>query len=96
MRAGCNHAALIQDKNAVCFLHGRQTMRHNQGRTVAGQFIHCQLYCPFAFRIQRAGGFIQQKHRGIAQNSARYRNPLLLPTRQQNPALSHISVKTLR
>jgi len=37
MRTGCNHAALIQDKNAVCFLDGRQTMGHNQGRTVAGQ-----------------------------------------------------------
>ena len=67
MAAGFDDAAMFHHDNPVSPLHRRQPVRNYQCGTADHRRFQCTLHQAFGFRIERAGGFIEQEQGRILQ-----------------------------
>ena len=95
MCPGFDNGAFIHDQDAVSLEHRRQTVSDDQCRPPRHQPVERRLHQALALRIERAGGFIEQQQRRIAQNSAGDGNPLPLTSGKADTALAELCGKTL-
>ncbi len=83
MRSAFDDLALLHDKDLIGTLDRREAVRDGYHRPALDEFFARRLNVSFHLGIQRAGGFIEQKIRGLAQQSACYGYTLLLASKQK-------------
>src|SRR5574344_2094290 len=86
--------ALIKHYNVRKVLYGRKTVGNGYDYLVVSQCVYCLLYVFFADCVKCRGGFVEQKHFGISQNSTCNRQTLLLSSRKAASALAHNGLVT--
>jgi hypothetical protein len=95
MGPGLDHAALVDDIDAVGVLHGRQAVG-DQDRGAAGhQPLQRRLDLGLALGVERAGGLVEQQDRGVLQEGAGDGDALALAARQARPGLADDGVVAL-
>jgi hypothetical protein len=82
-----HHAPLFHHDDAVDPVHRREPLCDDDRRVPLHEMFQGILHQPFAFRLQGAGGYVQQQG-GIAQDLTRYSDALLLFTRQPHATFS--------
>src|SRR6266480_2247067 len=80
--APLDDAPFRQHDDEVGVLHGRKTMRDDEHGAVRHQAVDRLLHQPLRFGVERAGRFVENQDRGIAQQRACDRNPLALAAAQ--------------
>ena len=88
MRPDLDHTSLVEDDDAICILHRRQSMRDNDCRSPAHQRFQPGLHVPLRFRIERRGRLVQDQDRGVLQQGARDGDALALPAGQRDAAFA--------
>ena len=68
MGAFLDDAAMVHHQNAIGFENGGQSMGDDQRRAVAHDAFKGTLHRRFTFGVERAGGFVEQQDRRIAQD----------------------------
>ena len=81
MRALFGDPAIVEHHDPVSRAHCGEPVGDHQRGALRHQLVERLLHQLFAFGVQRAGGFIQQQDRRIAQQRASNRDALLLPAR---------------
>src|SRR5262249_15923001 len=66
-----DHAPPVHDDDAVCALDRGEAVRDDERRSAGHQSLQRELNGAFAFRVERAGGFVEQENGRIAQDRAR-------------------------
>ncbi len=89
MGAGFHDPARLHNDDPVGFQHRCQAMGNNKRGAALHQPVQGILDQLLAFRIQRTGRFVEQKHRRILQDGAGDGDALALSARQGNAALAH-------
>ena len=82
MTAFAHHPALIHHHDALELLDGGEAMGDHHGGAAHHQIGQALLHQQFILGIQRAGGFVQQQQRRIAQDGAGDGQALALAARQ--------------
>src|ERR1043165_1106793 len=88
MRAALDDAALGQHDDEVGVLHRREAMGDHEHGPVCHQAIDRFLHQPLRLGVERAGRFVENQNRWIAQQRARDRDALALAARQPRAALA--------
>ena len=101
VRALGDDAPLVEHDDARHPLDGGQAMRDDErgasALAAAGHEIgEPALHEPLVLGVERAGRFVEQQHRGVAQHGARDRQPLPLAARKRDATLAHARLVTLR
>ena len=96
MIAAGHHLALVYHHNALQALDGGETVGDDKRGAAHHQVGQRGLHQPFIFRIQRAGGFVQQQKRRVAQDGTGNRQALALAAGQSHAALAHQGIEALR
>ena len=94
MRPGRDDTTLIQHHDTIGFFDRGQSVRDDQRGARCAQLVHRRLHRTLAFRIKRAGGFVQQQYRRVAQDGTGNGNPLFLTTRKHRAALAQVFLET--
>jgi uncharacterized membrane protein YccC len=77
--------AVVKDDELIHSHDGAQPMSH-QGGAAVHELPQSLLDEDLAFRVQRAGGLVEQQDRRVAQDGAGERDPLALAAGQLDPA----------
>ena len=93
---GGGHTAFIEHDDAIRIQDGCEPVGDDQAGAALPQAFQRFLHQPFAFRIEGAGGFVQEKQRRVAENRTRDRDALALTTREPDPLLAEEGVETVR
>src|SRR5437899_9918140 len=93
VRAGFDHAAVVEDDDGVGPAHGGQAMRDHQRRAVLLETIEGGADGRLADRVQVRGGLVEDQDRRVLQERARDREALPLAARQPRAALAHDAVE---
>ena len=96
MRALRDDAAVVHDDDAVGLQHRREPMRDDDRRAPLHQAIERGLHQSLALGIERAGRFVEQQDRRIAQDGARDGDALALAAGKPRAALAEERVVALR
>ena len=86
VRALFDHAALVEDEDAVRVSQRAQTMGNRQGRPAAGQHTERLLDRFLRLGIHAAGGLIQNQDLGIVEQGPGDRDTLPLAAGEPRPA----------
>ncbi len=78
--ARVDNLAMVHDHNAVGQRDHARAMGDHEGSTVAGEFLQHLEDELFAFKVDLAGGFVEQEDFGVAENGAGERDSLPLAT----------------
>ena len=83
-RRAFQHRALVHEDDAVGHFAGKAHLVRDadHGHAVLGQIAHHQQHFAHHFRVQRAGGLVEQDHRWPQRQRTRDRHALLLAARQ--------------
>src|SRR5713101_3310771 len=73
-----DHAAVLDDEDAIGIHDGMQPMRDHDSRSSATEMLDGALHLPLGFGIERSGGLVQEDDRGILEQRARNRDALAL------------------
>ena len=85
--------AAVHHHDAIGGAYRRQPVSDHQRGAALHQPFERLLDQPLAFRVERAGRFVEQQDRRIAQQGPRNRQALALPAREPRPALSQKGVE---
>ena len=96
MRALFDRAALVHHHDAIRIAHGGKPMGDDQRGAPGAQAGQCLLHQRLVLGIQRAGRFVEQQDARVAQQGARERDALPLPTRQARAAGAQPRLVALR
>ncbi len=96
MRPLLRHGALGHHRDAVRVAHRRQPVRDHQRRAPLRQFRERGLDGALRFRVERAGRLVEDQDGRVLEEGAGDGHALLLPAREQHPALAHHRVEALR
>eukprot|EP00982_Pelagococcus_subviridis_P006280 30041-Pelagococcus_subviridis.AAC.11 len=88
MRPTLHDSSLVYDAYPTRVLNRAQAVRHDDDGVVRHHASESFLNDRLALRVQRARGFVQEKHGRVPHERARDRDALLLPPRQRRPALA--------
>ena len=69
VRALLNHAAMVEDVDAVGVAHGAQAVGDDEAGAMRHEMLQRLLNLPFGLGIDAGSGFIEQQNRWIAQQS---------------------------
>ena len=89
-------APLLDHNNIVGMADGRQAVGNDDGCFALCQAAEILLNGAFRFRIDRAGRFIQDQHRGVFQYGAGDAQPLALPPRKFDAPFPHNAFISIR
>lgn len=89
-------SAFSQDKNYICILHRRQSMRHYDHGTALAGALKRRLDEFLALRIQRAGSLVEQKDIWIANEGTSDGNALLLTAGKRHTTRADVGVVSFR
>ena len=93
MRALLDDPAIFQHHDPVSRAHRGEAVGDHQRGAALHQPVQGLLHQLLAFRIERAGRFVEQQDRRIPQQRASNGNALLLPARKLRPAFAKIGVE---
>ena len=96
MCAHVDDASAVHHHDAVGALHSGESMGDDEGGAPLHGLFERGLHSPFALRVERAGGFVQQQQRGVLQNGAGDADALALSAGQAHAAFAQIGVVALR
>ena len=96
VRARFHDAALVEHIQRVGIGDGGEAMGDDDGGAILHQAIERFLHLPLAFGVERAGRFIEQEDRGIAQHGAGNRDALALAAGKFQAAFADAGVVALR
>ncbi len=89
VRAGFHNPSVGDDENPIHVPHGGEPVSDDKRSAPSHQGFQRFLNQPFALRIQRAGGFVENEDGGILQDRARDGDALTLATGEFDPAVAH-------
>src|SRR5438034_1253975 len=88
VRSALDDFALLEHQNAIRPPRGGEPVRDDEGRASAGQTLQRVEDQSLRFRIQRAGGLVEDEDRRVPQKRACEGEPLALAAGQRRPALA--------
>ncbi len=88
MRAGFPDAAVVQDDDPVCILHGGKAMRDDDRRAVSHQLFKRIANQHLRFRVDAGGRFVQNQDFRVVGQGARKGKQLFLPHRKRGAPFS--------
>ena len=88
--------ARVHHHDAVGRAHGREAMGDDQRRSPSHQPLERLLHQPLAFGVERAGRFVEQQDRRVAQQRAGDRDALALAARKPRAGIAEEGVEALR
>src|SRR5258708_17828233 len=94
--AGGDDAAVVHDDDAVGRLNGRQAVRDDKRRATLHEALEGELHRLLAFRVERAGGLVEEENGAIGEDRARDRDALALPAGKLHAALTERAREGLR
>ena len=95
MRASLHDSPAVENDDLVGFPNRRETVRDRQRRTAARKVAQPVLDEPLRLVVERRGRFIEDEDRGIPQDRAGDRDPLLLAPREPEAARTDDGVETV-
>ena len=96
MRPFVNEAAAIEHEDAVGLHDGGESVRYHERGAALHDFVERFLHQGLAFRIERAGRFVEKQDGRIAQQGPRDGDALALPGRQRDASLPQPGVVAMR
>jgi hypothetical protein len=96
MAAPLDDAARVEHDDLVGVAYRRQPVGNDEHGTLPHQPLDGLLHEPLGLGIERAGGFIQDENRGVAQQGSGNGNALALAPRQPGAPLAEHGVVSLR
>src|SRR5438105_3110320 len=88
VRAELDDPSLHEHRDPVRVLDGGEAVRDDEARPILHQTVERPLHFPFAFRVEGAGGLVEQEDRRVLEQGARDGDALPLPTGERRPALA--------
>jgi hypothetical protein len=95
MRSLLNDLAILNHIDTVNFPDGGQAVSNDDGRPAFHQAVQGFLDDALALGVEAAGGFVEQQHRGVFQNSPGNGYPLPLPATKLNATVTNYRIETL-
>src|SRR5512135_2151297 len=96
MVADFKNVAVFENSDSICVADGGETMCHDEGGAVLHQTRERLLDQRLGFGVESRGGFIEDEHARVADQSAGDRQPLLLSAGELGTMLSDVRLDSLR
>ena len=90
----CNLPCL-DDHNHIGIVDGGETVSNDDAGPALPGLVQSLLHYLLTLSVQSRGGLVQEEDLGVPHQSPRYRNPLLLSSRQLCALAAHISIEPL-
>src|SRR5437763_11351151 len=96
MRSLLDYFASVQKQDLVRVCDGGKPVRDYEDRSALQQAVHCLLYQPLRFSVQRRSGLVQDQNGWITEQGPCNRESLALAARKARSALTKHGVVSLR